>query len=279
MVQTYMGRATRIVHLQRNRLPAHIARLGGFYNLKGYRHAHAWVGNTHGIHAYLKSNGLPESRVHVLGNFVDMPPPIPADALATLRRQLGLEGCRIVLGLGRLHPNKGWSDLLHAFARLPGNLQGSPLHLLMVGDGPLRGELTQLADQLGIASRMHWAGWQADPAPYYQLADVFVCASVHEPLGNVILEAWANRVLVVSTRAQGPVELIQDHVNGLLAPLSDSTGLADVLSTALSMANDHKTDLIAMGYQEVEQRYSEEAIVSAYVALYEQLRLNPQARA
>ncbi|HEY9100174.1 MAG TPA: glycosyltransferase [Thiobacillus sp.] len=279
VVQTYMGRATRIVHLKRNRLPVHIARLGGFYNLKGYRHAHAWVGNTHGIHAYLKSNGLPESRVHVLGNFVDMPAPIPADTLATLRRQLGLEKCRIVLGLGRLHPNKGWRDLLHAFADLPNDLQDSPLHLLMVGDGPLRGELTALADQLGIASRVHWAGWQVDPAPYYQLADVFVCASVHEPLGNVILEAWANRVLVVSTRAQGPVELMQDQVNGLLAPLSDSAGLADVLGTALSLSSERKAELIATGHQEVEQHYSEEAIVSAYVALYEQSRLNSQVRA
>lgn len=55
VVQTYMGRATRIVHPHADRLPVHLARLGGYYKLKGYRHAHAWVGNTHGIDAYLKS--------------------------------------------------------------------------------------------------------------------------------------------------------------------------------------------------------------------------------
>lgn len=272
VVQTYMGRATRIVSLPHGRLPVHLARLGGYYNLKGYRHAHAWIGNTHGIHAYLTSHGLPEERVHTIGNFVDTPAPLQATELELLRQQLDLDGCCILLGLGRLHPNKGWGDLLHAFTSLPESNQGKPLHLLMVGDGPLRNELTQLANQLDIASRVHWAGWKIDPAPYYQLADVFVCASMHEPLGNVILEAWANRTLVVSTRAQGPLELMQNDRNGLLAPLSDAAGLAEVLQTALSMPPDHKARLIEAGYREVEQHYSETAIVSAYVDLYDELR-------
>ena len=271
VVQTYMGRATRIVRLPEGQLPVHVARLGGFYNLKGYRHAHAWVGNTHGIHAYLASHGLPRQRIHTIGNFVDMPAPLEAATLDALRLQLGLDRCRIILGLGRLHANKGWADLLHAFARLPASHQGQPLHLLMVGEGPLRHELVQLARKLGIATRLHWAGWQMDPAPYYQLADVFVCASIHEPLGNVILEAWANRALVVSTRAQGPLELIQDHTQGLLAPLSDPTGLAEVLQAALSMDAGSKAQLIAAGYREVEQHYSEAAILAAYGALYESL--------
>jgi L-malate glycosyltransferase len=272
VVQTYMGRATRIVRLPAGRIPVHLARLGGFYNLKGYRHAHAWVGNTRGIRDYLATHGLPPDRVHCIGNFVDMPPALQPDEIAALRHQLGLDGCRIVLGLGRLHPNKGWADLLHAFARLPETHEGTPLHLLMVGDGPLRQELEQLSQQLGIAARVHWAGWKHDPAPYYQLADIFVCASVHEPLGNVVLEAWANRVLIVSTRAQGPLELMQDGINGLLAPVSDPAGLAGCLHTALALDADQRARLIEAGHAEVERHYSEAAIVSAYTSLYADLR-------
>lgn len=272
VVQTYMGRATRIVRLPRGRLPVHLARLGGFYKLKGYRHAHAWIGNTRGIHDYLVESGLPETHVFHLGNFVDIPAPVPAAQLDALRAALGLQGCRIVLGLGRLHPNKGWADLLHAFARLPDAVDNAPLHLLMVGDGPLRAELVQLGNTLGIASRIHWTGWQTDPAPYYQLADVFVCASVHEPLGNVILEAWANRALVVSTRAQGPLELMHDGVDGLLAPLSDSAGLAASLQTSLQLDRAVRTQMIEAGAQEVGRHHSESAVVSAYVALYAALR-------
>ena len=272
VVQTYMGRATRIVRLPIGRPPVHLARLGGYYQLKGYRHAHAWVGNTLGIRDYLAAGNLPAARVHYIGNFVDTPGRLKAGAIDALRHALGLEGCRVLLGLGRLHPNKGWADLLHAFAHLPATLAGAPLHLLMVGDGPLRGELEELARALGIAPRVHWAGWKNDPTPYYQVADVFVCASVHEPLGNVILEAWANRVPLVSTRAQGPLELVHDGVNGLLAPLGDPNGLAEVLAAALALDEPVRSRLVEAGYDEVHRHYSETAIVDAYVALYTDLR-------
>lgn len=272
VVQTYMGRATRIVRLPDSHLPVHLARLGGYYRLRHYRHAHAWVGNTQGIYDYLIADGLPAAQVHAIGNFVDTPAQQDAGALKSLRVQLQLDACRIVLGLGRLHPNKGWEDLLRAFSRLPDAIHGQSVHLLMVGDGPLRRELSALAAQLGIASRVHWAGWQKDPAPYYQLADVFVCASVHEPLGNVILEAWANRVLVVSTRAQGPLELMQDGINGLLAPLSNPVALAEVINRGLNLEHMLKQQLIDAGYREVEQHYSQAAIVSAYNQLYSDLR-------
>ena len=272
VVQTYMGRATRIVRLPHRALPVHLARLGGYYRIKGYRHAHAWVGNTQGIYRYLIAQGLPVAQVHAIGNFVDTPMRCDAPALKNLRAQLHIDACRVVLGLGRLHPNKGWEGLLRAFARLPESIQGQPVHLLMVGDGPLRHELAALTDQLNIATRVQWVGWQKDPTPYYQLADVFVCASVHEPLGNVILEAWANRVLVVSTRAQGPLELMQDGVNGLLAPLSDPVALAEMTLTALNLDNTLKQQLIEAGHREIEQHYSQTAIVSAYTKLYTDLR-------
>jgi len=72
IVQTYMGRATRLTHIkqQRNK-PIHIARLGGYYTPKGYRHAHAWVANTRGIRDYLVAQGFASERVFHIGNFVE----------------------------------------------------------------------------------------------------------------------------------------------------------------------------------------------------------------
>jgi glycosyltransferase involved in cell wall biosynthesis len=272
IVQTYMGRATRIVNLPRGRLPVHLARLGGFYNLKGYRHAHAWIGNTRGIRDYLVEHGLPRDRVFHLGNFADAPGRVPAERLDALRAEYGLAGCRVVLGLGRLHPNKGWADLLRAFALLPDRLDGQALRLLMVGDGPLRTELEQLAAALGIAARVRWAGWQNDPAPWYQLADVFVCASIHEPLGNVILEAWANRAPLVSTRAQGPLELIRDGETGLLAAMGDPADLAAAIRSMLERNAAARARMADDGAAEIERHYTERAIVSSYAGLYAALR-------
>lgn len=272
IVQSYMGRATRLTHLPAGGRPVHIARLGGYYNLKGYRHAHAWVGNTEGIRAYLLEQGLPAGRVACIGNFVDPAPPVGTDTLNALRRDLGLaENARVILGLGRLHPNKGFADLLAAFARLPESLDGRPLRLLMVGDGPLRAALAAEAERLGIAARTLWAGWQYDPAPWYQLADVFVCSSRHEPLGNVVLEAWANRALVVSTAAQGPAELIAPEVDGLLAPLADPAALAAALTRALRLEPAARQAMVEAGGEKLSARFSEDTIVSTYLALYQRL--------
>lgn len=272
IVQTYMGRATRLTVLPRGEGPVHVARLGGYYNLKGYRHAHAWIGNTRGICDYLVREGLPHDRVFHIGNFVDVSPVLDRVRLAAQRECLGvLPNARIILGLGRLSPNKGFGDLLAAFSRLPSELEGRPLVLVMVGDGPLRQALKRQAVELGIAARVRWAGWQSDPAPFYQLADLFVCSSRHEPLGNVILEAWANSVPVVSTRAEGPLELIEDGVDALLTEKSNPADLAQIMKQALEMGDHVRRNMVRAGRSKLDSNFSQAAIVDAYQTLYRQL--------
>lgn len=272
VVLTYMGRATRLVHLSIGGPTVHIARLGGFYNLKGYRHAHAWVGNTLGVCNYLIAGGLPADRVFHIGNFVDTPLTWSAEALAQLRLEWQIPpDARVVLGLGRLHPNKGFADLLEAFARLPSRLDDRPLWLVMVGDGPLRESLRFQAAELGIAERVVWTGWQHDPAPWYQMAELFVCSSRHEPLGNVILEAWANGTPVLSTAAEGPSELLEDGKDGLLAPIADTGALAEKMRAGLSLSRERWGEICAAGHAKISGQFSEKAIVNAYLQLFRTL--------
>lgn len=272
IVQTYMGRATRLTHLPANRSPVHIARLGGYYNVKGYRHAHAWVGNTRGICDYLVREGLPAERVFHIGNFVDTAVRHPAEKLHELREKWNIPvDARVILGLGRLHPNKGFIDLLNAFSRLPQDIHGQRLHLVMVGDGPLKAELQDEAARLGLAGRLTWTGWQYDPSPWYQLADIFVCSSRHEPLGNVILEAWANAAPTVSTAAEGPLELVAPDGDALLAPLSDPAELANAMFKALELNEAERQDMTQAGLAKLARSYSENAVITAYVNLYHSL--------
>lgn len=271
IVQTYMGRATRLAHFKPGKTPVHVARLGGYYDLKGYRHAHAWVGNTHGICAYLVQQGLPEKRVFYIGNFVEPGAPLTASEQALHRQALDLpHDAWVVSAVGRLHPNKGMVDLLDAFHLLPAQLAGRPLWLAIAGDGPLRTALHQHATQLGISQRVRWLGWQADPAPVYRAADVFVCPSRHEPLGNVILEAWAQSVPVLSTRSQGALELIVDGVDGVLADIGDAHGLAQALRTLLG-DESARSGLVVRARDKLRQQFSEARIVGEYTALYQHL--------
>lgn len=271
IVQTYMGRATRLTHLPAKRRFVHIARLGGYYTLDGYRHADAWIGNTQGICDYLMQNGLPAERVFHISNFIIPPKPSEPDVLAQRREELTIpQEALLIVAVGRLHPVKGFDDLLTAFASVPASLASRPTYLIIVGDGPLHHSLRQLAAQLGIADRVRWTGWQRDPGRFQELADLIVCPSRHEPLGNVILEAWAWRRPVLATRTLGPAEIAVHQEDAWLTPVANPAALAAALRLLLTDAP--LRDFIAInGYRKVIAHYSENSIVNAYLEVYARL--------
>jgi glycosyltransferase involved in cell wall biosynthesis len=272
IVQTYMGRATRLTRVPAGAKAVHIARLGGFYKIDGYyRHAHAWVGNTRGICDYLVKSGLPAERVFQIGNFVPEPAPPDPEQSAALRRQYGIaEDALVLFALGRLIDKKGFDDLLRAFARLPAEFGGRPPLLLIAGDGPAGDRLKALAADLGLQSRVRWLGWQ-QPDPFYALANLFVCPSRHEPLGNVILEAWNHRLPVVSTATDGALELVEDGRTGLLAPCAEPAALACRIADALGATEADRKGLGEAGRAWLQSRFSREAVVGAYLDLYRRL--------
>jgi glycosyltransferase involved in cell wall biosynthesis len=273
VVQTYMGRATRLTRLPAGSQALHVARLGGYYKIDGYyRHAHAWVGNTQDICDFLVKQGLPPQRVFYIGNFVPEPREVRADEVRALRAQLGLPpNAFVIFALGRLVQKKGFADLLEAFARLEPSVGDRPLELVIAGHGPEREALADAARRLGVAARVHWAGWQNDTTPYFALGDVFACPSRHEPLGNVILEAWQHRLPVLSTANEGARSLVSDGDNALLAPLNDPAGLTLALQGMLARSPAELQRLADAGHATVQREHREDTVVAAYLAMYEQL--------
>lgn len=276
-VLTYMGRATRLTRVPPGLPAAHIARLGGYYKIPGYyEHCDAWVGNTRGVCAYLIEQGLPADRVFHIGNFVAEPLPANTVVVERLRQALHLPvEALVLLALGRFITIKGFDDLLQAFAYLPSTIDARPLHLLIVGDGPLRAALHALGRALGVESRLHWAGWQDEPQVFFQLADALVCPSRHETLGNVILEGWSYGLPVVSTRTPGAGELIVDGENGLLAPCGDPRRLAARILDLLRLPSTARAVLAAAGRQALRRDHSREAVVAAYIRLFRYLHERP----
>lgn len=270
VVQTYMGRATRLTRLGDLDGAVHIARLGGYYKLRGYYfHADAWVGNTRGVCDYLLAGGLPAARIHQIGNFVPDPKPRDPQVLARLSRHWQLtDDALIIFSLGRLVTGKGFDDLLSAFARLPRELAQRPLRLLIAGAGPQASSLQALARQLGVEQRVRWLGWCDDPGDWFHCADLFVCPSRHETLGNVILEAWSYGKAVLSTATKGARELIDDQHNGWLTPCEDVSQLAASLREVLLLAPDERTRLGSNGHEELTRRHGKAVVVDAYRSLY-----------
>ena len=254
VVLTWMSRATAICP----RGPfVHAARLGGYYKLKYYRRVDHLVGNTRDICEHALRHGWPPERVHYLPNFVDetQAPALPRAELATP------EDAPLLLALGRLHTNKAFDVLLEALAELPG------VWLWLIGEGPLRADLERRAAQLGVAERLRMPGWVADPAPYYAAADAVVMPSRHEPLGNVVIEAWAQRRPIVAASAAGPAGLIRDRATGLLVPVDDSRALAAALREVLS-ARELARELAEAGRLAYEAEFTEAAVLRRYLDFF-----------
>ena len=163
-------------------------------------------------------------RVEVVPN-IGLPLPAQMAEAMTLDRPAAGPGCTL-LACGRLTKQKDYPTLLRAFARL----SGSDLRLNILGDGDLRQSLTQMAQELGIADRVTFLGFQRDPFSHMRRADIFVLSSRWEGFGNVLVEAMAMGTPVVSTDCpHGPAEIIEDDQTGLLVPTQDPEALAAAL--------------------------------------------------
>jgi glycosyltransferase involved in cell wall biosynthesis len=201
-----------------------VGRLGGTYDLRNFRRCDHLVANTHGLTRWILGEGWPLARVHHLPNFS----PDMAGATPVSRATLGVpDGVPLLLALGRLHPNKAFDVLVRALARLP------RAHVVIAGEGPERASLEALARSEGVSDRLHLPGWRNDTAELLAAADLLVCPSRQEPLGNVVLEAWSARRPVVAAAAAGPSELITPDRDGLLVLPEDKTALADAIRALL----------------------------------------------
>lgn len=240
---------------------AHIGRLGGYYDLKYYSHCDYLVGNTADIVDYVISEGFDRDRVVRLPNFVHAPtnPPLSRVGLDT-----PLEA-PLLLAMGRLHENKAFDTLLRALPEVP------DAWLWIAGDGPEAAALKGLARDLGVADRTRFLGWRDDSDALMSAADIFICPSRHEPLGNVVLEAWAAEKPVIAAAAVGPLELLGRDERGLLVPVDQPSELAGAINDLL--ANPEKASrLAAAGRAAYEREFTMDAVTAQYLAFFEKAR-------
>lgn len=154
------------------------------------------------------------------------------------------ENAPAICTVGRLVVPKGHVHLLRAFARLR---QTMPARLILIGEGPLDGELRELADQLGISDSVAFLGWQDNPYKYLARSTLFAFSSLWEGLGIAVVEALACGVPVVAFDCEsGPREILQDGACGLLVPPGDEARLSEAMQ-ALLVDEPRRSRLAALG--------------------------------
>jgi glycosyltransferase involved in cell wall biosynthesis len=138
----------------------------------------------------------------------------------------------VVLGVGRLHPQKDFDKLLKAFALVRRDVRA---RLLVLGDGPARQQLETLARDRGLDDDASFPGFARNPYKYLARAAVFVLPSRFEGLPTVLIEALACGCPVVSTDCpHGPREILEDGRWGRLVPVGDVDAMAAAIGQALA---------------------------------------------
>jgi glycosyltransferase involved in cell wall biosynthesis len=148
------------------------------------------------------------------------------------RKELGLPPEGPIIGtVGRLVPIKGHTWLVRAVARVL--VEFPQTCVVLVGDGPLLGELKDLAAELGISPHVVFLGTRHDIPECLAVLDLFVLPSLNEGMGRALLEAMAVGCPVVATRVGGIPDIVADGTTGLLVPPRDDRALAEAILTLL----------------------------------------------
>lgn len=223
-----------------------------------YKLASGFVAQTDKIADWARSF-MPAKPIHILVN------PLAAKALNT---DLGLARDNIILGLGRLHPDKGFDLLIEAFKLCHQRFPDWKLQI--VGSGAEQQKLMQLIASYGLTNQVELCGETDAPSQMYAQAKIYVLSSRVEGFPNVLIEAMANGLAVTSFDCNnGPADIIDNEVNGLLV----ANGQIDALALAMQrlMADDDLRDRLGSEAIKIKSKYDLENISQQWLGLFKQV--------
>ncbi len=211
----------------------------------------------------LEEFGVPKDRITVIYNGIRLRDSSPRTPDAQLN----------IITVGRLSREKGHNDLLAA-VRILHERGGSAFKLTVVGDGPEIESLKNRVTQYDMDDIVEFTGYQPDPTPYYETADLFVLPSLTEGIPNVLLEAAIHYVPIVSTSVGGVPEMFDQGTEAVLVPPAQADALADAMGRCLNDAAFRHE--LAMGARaKVERQFTDDHRAQQYLAYYNALIASP----
>jgi glycosyltransferase involved in cell wall biosynthesis len=208
--------------------------------------------------------GLPPERVMTVYNGVDTARFAGGDASVARRAlQVGPD-VPLIVATARLHDQKRPVDCVHAFARIAPEFPQA--RLVLVGSGPLEGEVRTAVANAQLTERVDLVGHQTNVPDWLQASDVWLCTSDAENFSLSVLEAMSAGCAVVSTNCRGNDEVLQNEVNALTASVGNVEELAHGLRRVLADAN--LREHLKRGAKETAKHFDRSQMVSRHMELY-----------
>ena len=223
------------------------------------------------VSSYLKDEtvrdfSVPADRIDVIPNFVDSRTWRP-NREPCHRSKLAEKGQKIVMHVSNYRPVKRAQDVVDIFAKIRETV---PARLVLVGDGPDRPRALARAAELGLREHVLFVGRHAAPEELLSCADLFLLPSASESFGLAALEAMACGAPVITSTTGGLPEVIEDGVSGHLFPIGELDRMAEA-GVRILTDREHAKALSAAGLKVATERFSIDAVVPKYEALYERV--------
>ncbi|MEM9585847.1 MAG: glycosyltransferase [Planctomycetota bacterium] len=230
--------------------------------------------NSGGVRDFYAGRGIDPQKFRVIPNGIE---PLTVERIsrdqAALR--LGIAADRHwILAVGRLWPQKRYRDLIWAGELLATLREDTTL--VIIGDGPQKGELLRHRDAVSHPNHVRFAGHRDDVAQLLPHADLFWIGSEYEGQSNAVIEAMQAGVAVIASDIPGNRDLVTDDVTGKLVPTGDPAAIARA-SESLLQDPASRTRMGLDGQRRIESEFTVKAMVDAHATIYAGERTGPES--
>ncbi len=247
-----LGVSDRLIISVRNNLDA-LHPLYGPYMRRLYNIPRYVVAVSEGVRTNLiQVLNLDSERVIVIPN------PLPMQEIVEKKKDmcvLAEVSRHTIVATGRLVPQKGFDTLIRAYAHARKDTRMDDTNLVIMGEGAERQSLEVLIQELGVDEHITLPGAVENPFACFAHVGVFVLSSRMEGMPNVLLEAMASGVPVVSTDCPyGPADIISHEENGLLVPVDNIEALGDAMIRVYTMDDESRRNMLSRALEVVQDR-------------------------
>jgi len=186
------------------------------YTLKGLKKCDYIIALTSHMRSYLLDNNFKDYQIFIVPNMID----IKKDFNISKKYRKPI----VIGSLARFVPKKGINILLQSLAILRD--QKYDFKAIIGGDGEDKEKLLMLCRNLALENYVSFIGWVKDKDKFFNDIDIFCLPSLHEPFGIILLEAMEASIPIVSTKSEGPNEILRDKQDALLVDLGSAEDLA-----------------------------------------------------